>query len=100
MAYSRWSTSVWYTYWSISMTGVNEATLAVCRAGGEMHYVPYEDMKDDVAGAAESLRSIYDTDEEIEELVGYMKMFMEDVEDELAARAAKEEAWAEVNSTS
>ena len=49
--------------------------------------VPYFAMVDDVEAAAARCCGPDDTDEEIAELVGYMKDFMEDVEDSLKGKA-------------
>jgi hypothetical protein len=47
VAYSRWSSSVWYTYWSVYDTDGQE-TLKVCGGFSSERSFTYQDLKDDI----------------------------------------------------
>jgi hypothetical protein len=79
MAYSRWNSSVWYTYWS---NAEREPTLVVMTVGGDGYgkSLRYSELRKDVAAAAESAREPGTSDKEVRELKRYMRAFMRDVE--------------------
>jgi hypothetical protein len=84
MSYSRWSSSLWYTYYSVySGRGRNGQVFQVCDIEG----FTYEDMKADIERCLdtcgvreEDRRGKLVTPEERDELKGYMELFIDDVE--------------------
>ena len=109
MSYSRWSNSIWYTYWSASSKeGKDNQVFEICDLGCS-HSFTYKQLKEDIDSCLEivavedakekeiSLLSGFDEDKEpiynnvtskgrkqspqqMDELRGYMQEFMEDVE--------------------
>jgi hypothetical protein len=99
MSYSRWLTSSWYTYWACPHKDHEHERDAqrfdIC---GIKSYT-YKELKDDLDGCIEDLKAYMAeygpneeqrymfvpktaTDEEFEELKGYMKEFIKDVEED------------------
>jgi hypothetical protein len=99
MSYSRWINSFWYTYWACPAEEYKDSRDAqrfdIC---GIKSYT-YKELKDDLDGCIEGLKAYMKengpkqdkkytfvpetaTDEEFEELKGYMKEFMRDVEED------------------
>ena len=88
MSYSRWSNSVWYTFWTVADDGaatMDGQTFDVdCRA-----QATYGEMAEDFKRTLDLLISEVDretdnptTAAEREELAGYMRAFMADVVNE------------------
>jgi len=97
MSYSRWSNSIWYTFWSatpkqcIPMEGFNpedEQFSVDC----EMDF-SYKSLKKDIEDCINKVRSHYEfklgednenlpSDADYDELRGYMQEFIKDVEEE------------------
>ncbi len=81
MAYSRWTASRWYTYWLDQgrVPGL-EFTEEMFIIGGLASF-SFEALFNDMDGCLEKVRKVDPeaTDEEIEELRGYMNQFLEDV---------------------
>ena len=88
MAYSRWSDSVWYTYWAADMSECGEEVLAIQRRGGEGDKLVWDehnpdDMSDqDIADCVpwDSFTGV--TDSERKELISIVRSFFEDVVEE------------------
>ena len=87
MAYSRWSRSLWYTYYMVNYSTSKDGQLFdVCG----VRVFKYEELLENIEGCLEACRRYADehhekpcTDEQIKELKGYMQEFMEDVENNL-----------------
>ena len=99
MSYSRWSNSTWYTYWHCGEEKdrhvMDKQLFDVC---GVMMFT-YKELAEDLDGCIARLKHHIEnhdkearenmfcmdsvTDEELEELKGYMKEFMEDVQADL-----------------
>ena len=96
MAYSRWSSSRWYTFWSVS--GAEKAEDEVFDIDCLMAFT-YRQLKDDIEWCLEKIKDYYSklgnlpTDGEIDELRTYVGMFMRsiesDYEDELLTDLTK-----------
>lgn len=88
MSYSRWGSSVWYTYWcahggaSADDDKRDEQLFDICT----VKMFTYKELKDDIDGCIDKVREIHDgkkvTPEEYKELKGYMESFMTDIEKE------------------
>lgn len=77
MSYSRWSNSVWYTYWSAKSGDTRDTQVfTVC---WEKDFT-YKELKENLDACAECFFAKGYRDKNIEELKGYMKEFIEDVE--------------------
>ena len=85
MSYSRWITSIWYTFWSGSAFSRSEEQFA-CMCGLENDHTfhwPYNMIKDFIENRSrlESVIQYVDAStDEITELLGYMKQFVNDVD--------------------
>ena len=78
MSYSRWSNSVWYTYWSAESGDTRDTQVfQVC---GEKSFT-YKELKESL-NACVAYFSLDRTDRQLAELKGYMREFMKDVEAE------------------
>ena len=88
MSYSRWSNSVWYTYWSADMSDVGTERLAIHRKGGEGDYVVWDEhdssgmTDEDVAECIPWGSFTGVTKEERDELIDIVREFFDDVYDE------------------
>jgi len=90
MSYSRWSNSYWYTFWCCPFKGfehgMDEATFEIC---GITNF-KYWELKEDIEKCIHRVTEILEdekmnelpTSEDYEELKGYMKEFIKDVENE------------------
>ncbi len=78
MSYSRWSHSRWYTYYSAS-SGETRDTQMFCVDAWDFSY---KALKNNLKDCIEKIREddIHATESEIVELKGYIKEFIEDVE--------------------
>ena len=82
MAYSRWSTSDWYTFWSSmgedrDLETRDNAVFCICAAIS----FPSKDLRDDIEGCLEKAHELQ-PDSDVEELRGYMNQFLADVDKE------------------
>jgi hypothetical protein len=91
MSYSRWSNSVWYTFYSSSSDKTKEGQVfEVC----SLRSFTYRDLKDDMKSCIEDIRTLVTaaewntpaTEKEYRELKVYMKEFIRDVDEEWSAR--------------
>jgi hypothetical protein len=95
MSYSRWGSSVWYTYWcahggASADDKRDEQLFDICT----VKMFTYKELKDDIDGCIDKVREIVDTAnatnegstqitaDEYKELQGYMESFMADIEKE------------------
>jgi len=91
MAYSRWSNSVWYTYWSADMSDLGTELLVIHRKGGEGDYVVWGEhdssgmTDEDVAECIPWGSFTGVTKEERDELIDIVREFFDDVYDEWLA---------------
>ena len=96
MAYSRFSNSVWYTYWSADMSDVGTECLVIHRKGGEGNYVVWDEhdssgmTDEDVAECIpwDSFTGV--TKEERDELINIVREFFDDVYDEWLMKPTRE----------
>ena len=101
MAYSRWLTSRWYTFWADSPSEVKEEQVfQICEFGGSMNFT-YTEISEDLDKCIDDVIlfqrtkrkiqikeelveigpfTVYDSD--IEELRGYMREFIEHMDEE------------------
>lgn len=91
VSYSRWGSSIWYTYWATSGPKDMEGQIFVVAGVGTTTYGMMKTAFDEAlfgivlrAERPEVFASVKDgvTDTQREELSRYMKIFMHDVEDE------------------
>ena len=101
MSYSRWTNSLWYTYWLAGDVDSKEDEMFdICT----VKILKYSEMKDNIYGAIASVRqAIIDdkmdpeykkkllSDEALEELRGYMEQFISDVDEEYKKREQRGE---------
>lgn len=83
MSYSRWSDSVWYTFWSASASGETIETQAFEVCGEKTFYYP--EIKNDVYECLKSLNTGSEkpyTNDQLWELREYMLQWLRDVERE------------------
>lgn len=86
MSYSRWLTSSWYTFWSVSgLEDKEEQVIEIMYSIDESWRVSYKDLKKDFEGVINSMPHFFPnaTGEEIEELRTYLNEFIKDVEERL-----------------
>ena len=78
MSYSRWSTSKFYTYYACSYSIEKEGqTFDIC----SVRCFTYEELTSDLAGCLKIVSQITpSTEEELEELKGYIIEFIDDVD--------------------
>lgn len=81
MAYSRWSNSVWYTYW---LAGT-DATLCIHHVKGPNHHLEHDDCLDRMT--CDNLAKLFPevAQDEILELMEYVIEFNDDVRSERGA---------------
>jgi hypothetical protein len=88
MSYSRWSNSFWYTFWLATPedTPMEDQQFSIdC----ENHF-SYKNLKNDMDMCINNIRKYYEegefsrlpSEEEYEELRGYMQEFVRDIEEE------------------
>lgn len=77
MSYSRWSNSCWYTYWAIGDDNdPKEAQVfQVCMEG----WWTYAQLRENIEACLDDVRQGR-TEEQIEELRGYIERFLSDVD--------------------
>ena len=79
MSYSRWGNSYWYTFWlSQEEEDYDTATFCICCVAD----FEAKQLREDFDGCIASIRSIDKnvSNEEINELRGYIREFLEDVD--------------------
>jgi len=85
MSYSRWITSIWYTFWSGSAFSRSEEQFA-CMCGLEddhnfhWSYDVIKDFIEDRSRLESVIQHVDASNDEITELLGYMKQFVNDVD--------------------
>lgn len=84
MAYSRWITSEWYTFWcsmgeAIGLETRDNAVFCICA----LCTFTAKELRDDIDGCLEKAHELQ-PDSDIEELRGYMGLFLADVDKEYA----------------
>jgi hypothetical protein len=85
MAYSRWSTSRWYSYYSTSSgQGINSQALEICSVAS----FTYEELKYKIDSCINRVQKEDPeaTKKEIEELKGYIQEFIADVEGDVGLK--------------
>ena len=98
MSYSRWSNSVFYCFWSATKSErLNDQLFDVCGVKA----FTYKELKNDMEGCIDKIKKLTTatnpglfvaksyTDEEYEELRGYMRTFIKDVEQEFCTKQGK-----------
>jgi len=85
MAYSRWSHSHWYTYWSChgGDTKDEQALQIYPRKKGGFFYT-YKELTTNLSDVLEDFKALGTTQDHIDELKKYIEHFIEDVEDEFS----------------
>lgn len=80
MSYSRWSNSTWYTFWcSSDAENMEDEIFEVC---GVQNFT-YHLLIKDINWCLNEIKILTEcTDEELEELRGYMIRFIKDVDEE------------------
>jgi hypothetical protein len=83
MSYSRWSDSVWYTFWDAYNSGETKNTQVfnICDFRGDLYFT-YSELKNDLVGCLSKVGTTFPetTPEELLELKTYMLWFIADVE--------------------
>lgn len=80
MAYSRWSNSRWYTYWSINSGDSKDSQVfQVCSVKGFTYRELKEDMSKCIREVIEEVGGEV-SDSEVDDLRGCMNEFIKDVE--------------------
>jgi hypothetical protein len=83
MAYSRWTTSVWYTYYCVTYSDKRDDQIFdIC----SIKSFTYGELKKDINGCLTEIKKLCPeaTDKEIDELEGYMKRFVDDIKTDLS----------------
>jgi hypothetical protein len=83
VSYSRWSNSIWYTYYACSYSYErDEQAFDVC--GARCFY--YGELKENLEGCITEVKKLCpeSTEEEVQELKGYISEFIDDVEHDIA----------------
>ena len=84
MSYSRWSNSTWYTFWSGSNARSKREEQFACLVDFDTQfYWPYDVIcrfLEDRSTLKQILSQAEPTEEEITELIGYMRHFIGDVD--------------------
>lgn len=93
MSYSRWSNSYWYTFWSVPLSdrdGSENRDNAIFEICDVAHFTAKE-LRDNLDGClqyvemtiAQNYKPEYRvTEERRKELIGYIRQFLEDVDEE------------------
>ena len=86
MAYSRWMGSPWYTFWSCEGPETENRDTAVFCVCSVKSFTAKE-LRDDIDGCIEKVKQVLEeetdySEEEFDELKGYMKAFLKDVDEE------------------
>jgi len=91
MSYSRWSNSTLYTFWSSSLPTSKQDEQFACMVDLDHQFQwPYESVCRFVESRPtleEVIQHAKLTEEEITELLGYMRRFIADVDSEYVSRA-------------
>ena len=78
MAYSRWLTSIWYTYWHVGGGHIRDTQpFEICA----VKMFTYKELNTDIEKCLQEIRELVPeaTEEQIQELKGYMQYFLKDV---------------------
>lgn len=89
MSYSRWSNSVWYTFWSNSRTRLKEEQIfEVCSVVS----FKYKEIKENINGCIATIKKLSpdNTIKEFKELKRYMKTFIAHVNSDPAVKYCEE----------
>lgn len=80
MSYSRWSESRWYSFWCAS-DGAHAKETEVFEICSVARFT-YRQLKEDMESCLEKVRKLDSeaSDEEIDELEVYMKLFLKDID--------------------
>jgi hypothetical protein len=83
MSYSRWGDSDWYTFWQDSKCDTKEdEVLALWLSIDKTYNFNYKELTN---FTSESIMELYDVSQELaDEAMGYIKCFLEDVDEEYA----------------
>ena len=85
MSYSRWTDSVWYTFWCVSDSDKKEEQLFdICNVAT----FTYQELKDDMNKCIQHIKEQYPddySDLDYEEVKIYIKRFLKDVDVEYEA---------------
>lgn len=66
MAYSRWGSSYWYTYWAASpVLDRDNQLFAICDVGHPLEF-KYSDLKTDLQGCLQRVKEEYAREQEVE----------------------------------
>lgn len=91
MSYSRWINSYWYTFWKYSKDeSYDTATFCICRFDGDINFTAkqlrkqFEKCIDTI-----KMKERKASEEEIDEVAGYMSKFLKDVEEEYGIKKRK-----------
>lgn len=86
MAFSRWSNSAWYTYWSASSYDDKHKENQVFEICDEKFFrFTYEQLTTDMDSCLQKVKDYFEgfyTEEEYMELKGYMLQFLDRMDDE------------------
>lgn len=102
MSYSRWIQSAFYTYWCSSKVNDKHNELFACHTslsetGQQMFtYKECKEIINDTILLYKKINDIALTEEEVEELVGYMKEFVLDVDLEYSQHLDREKRMIEL----
>tara|TARA_R100000231_G_C5205280_1_gene128763 strand:- start:130 stop:423 length:294 start_codon:yes stop_codon:yes gene_type:complete len=81
MSYSRWINSSFYTYWCSTKSDKKEDQIFMCHTGLlEQHELKYGQVKDYLVDTEALMYDLYLDEKEANELLGYMRSFVRDVD--------------------
>lgn len=89
MAYSRWVTSDWYTFWCAHPRNSRETRLtAIFEICGVCQFTAKQ-LRDNIDECVKEAMEITDYEYDEEELKGYMKAFLADVDEKYPKKGKK-----------
>lgn len=80
MSYSRWSNSIWYTFWCTQSEDTENRDTAIFCICDVMDFTAKE-LRDDMQGCLDKVK-LLEPDGDIYELVKYMQKFLKKVNEE------------------
>lgn len=80
MSYSTWKTSRWFTFWDVAAaTEKNREVFDIASVASFNYYQLTHDMEDCLSKVRKLVKNV--SDEEIDELEVYMKLFLKEIDE-------------------
>jgi len=91
MSYSRWSNSYWYTFWlAQEEENYDTAVFSICRFDGYINFSSKQ-LREHFEKCIDTIKmkERKASEEELNEVAGYMRNFLKDVEEEYGIKKRK-----------